>query len=186
MDKRERLLEAALHLFVEHGFHNTPTSKIAREAGIANGTLFYFFPTKDDLVTALYLELKNRMAQDIAGEIQNKDTLHDIMEAYYTASLNWALQHKTEFRFMEQFNSSPYLKQIAEEEIRRNKQPLLNLLQDGIKNQIIKPLDEEIILTLITGHAFSVNQYLITKQFEKPKQDQVIQLTFDLLWDMLT
>ncbi len=186
MDKKERLLEAALQLFVEFGFHNTPTSKIAREAGIANGTLFYFFPTKDDLVKALYLEVKSRMAQDMAEAIQNKETLHDILQGYYTASLNWALQHKTEFRFMEQFNSSPYLKQIAEEEIKKNQQPLLQLLQDGIQNQVIKPLDVEIIFTLITGHVFSINQYLVAKQFAKPKQDLVIQETFDLLWDMIT
>lgn len=186
MDKRERLFEAALHLFVEFGFHNTPTSKIAREAGIANGTLFYFFPTKDDLVKALYLEVKSRMAQDIAGAIQNKETLHDILRGYYTASLHWALKNNREFRFMEQFNSSPYLKQIAEEEIKKNKQPLLDLLQKAIQEKIIKPLELDLIFTLITGHTFSVNQYLIAKKLAKPQQDQVIQNTFDLLWDMIT
>ncbi|RDC65485.1 TetR/AcrR family transcriptional regulator [Adhaeribacter pallidiroseus] len=186
MDKKEKLLTTALHLFVEYGFHNTPTSKIAREAGIANGTLFYFYPTKDDLVKALYLAVKGKMAQDIAVEIEHKETFHDIMRGYYSASLNWALKNKTESRFMEQFNSSPYLKQIAEEEIKKNNQPLRELLQKAIHEKIIKPLDVEIIFTLISGHVFSINQYLVRKQFAKPEQDKVIQDTFDLLWDMIT
>ncbi len=186
MDKKERLLTAALHLFVEHGFHNTPTSKIAREAGIASGTLFYFYPTKDDLVKALYLAVKSQMAQDIAVAIAHKQTLHDILAGYYKASLHWALKNKIEFRFMEQFNSSPYLKQIAEEEIKKNKQPMLNLLQQGIADKIIKPLEVDLIFTLITGHTFSINQYLTAKQLAKPEQDQVIQDTFALLWDMIT
>jgi AcrR family transcriptional regulator len=39
LDKKEEILKTALKLFVEFGFHATPTSKIAKEAGIANGTL---------------------------------------------------------------------------------------------------------------------------------------------------
>ncbi len=126
------------------------------------------------------------MAQDIAVEIEHKETLHDILAGYYKASLNWALKNKTEFRFMEQFNSSPYLKQIAEEEIKKNKQPLLHLLQQGIAAKIIKPLEVDLIFTLITGHTFSTNQYLVAKPLTKPEQDKVIEETFDLLWDMIT
>ncbi|MGD1317767.1 TetR/AcrR family transcriptional regulator [Chryseobacterium sp. 2R14A] len=43
MDKKEILLQTALKLFVSQGFNDTPTSRIAKEAGIATGTLFYFF-----------------------------------------------------------------------------------------------------------------------------------------------
>ena len=61
MDKKAKVLDAALKLFVEFGFHNTPTSKIAKEAGISSGTLFYFYPTKDELVVALYLDIKAKL-----------------------------------------------------------------------------------------------------------------------------
>ena len=50
MNKREKIFSTALNLFVEHGFHGTPTSKIAKEAGVANGTLFHHFNTKEDLI----------------------------------------------------------------------------------------------------------------------------------------
>ena len=54
MEKREKILAAALNLFVEFGFHGTPTSKIAQKAGVANGTLFHYFATKEELVVALF------------------------------------------------------------------------------------------------------------------------------------
>ena len=54
MDKREQILLAALKLFTEFGFHGTPTSKIAVEAGVSNGTLFHYFKTKEALILALY------------------------------------------------------------------------------------------------------------------------------------
>jgi len=49
---RKAILEAALELFAKQGFYRTTTKAIARKAGIAEGTLFNYFPTKEDL--ALY------------------------------------------------------------------------------------------------------------------------------------
>ncbi|MFV8327355.1 TetR/AcrR family transcriptional regulator [Flavobacterium sp. ZS1P14] len=186
MDKREKLLAAALNLFVEFGFHDTPTSKIAKEAGIASGTLFYFFPTKDELVKTLYIDIKSRLNGHISETIKDEKSLQGILKGYYSATLHWALKHKTEFRFIEQFNSSPYLKQIAEEEIQKHIKPIIALLKNGIKDKIIKPLDVDLIFILLSGHTFSSNHYLVAKQFSKPKQEKVINDTFDLLWDMIT
>jgi AcrR family transcriptional regulator len=186
MDKKDKLLQSALKLFVEFGFHDTPTSKIAKEAGIASGTLFYFFPTKDELIKSLYIDVKSRLTAYVAKKIEDKTTLHDILKGYYTASLNWAMKHKTEFRFIEQFNSSPYLNQIAEEEIQKHIKPVTDLLKEGIKVKIIKPLDVDIIFTLISGHTYSINRYLVVKKLTKNKQDKAISDTFDLLWDMIT
>lgn len=186
MDKRKRILESALKLFVEFGFHATPTSKIAKEAGIANGTLFYFFPTKDDLVIALYLDIKSQMMANAALEIENKTTLKEVLKDYYSASLNWAIKHKTKFRFIEQFTNSPYLNKIAEEEIQAHIQPIYKLLKQGIKNRVIQKLDIDMIFAMLSGHTFSINQYIITKDFSKNKQAKVIDDTFELLWKMLT
>ena len=49
---RRAILRAALKLFAEKGFYRTKTKAISRRAGIAEGTLFNYFPTKEDL--ALY------------------------------------------------------------------------------------------------------------------------------------
>ena len=57
-DKREAILKTALNLFTERGFHNTPTSLIAKEAGVATGTLFHYFKNKEILINELYLHIK--------------------------------------------------------------------------------------------------------------------------------
>lgn len=186
MDKREKIVAAALQLFVEFGFHDTPTSKIAKEAGVASGTLFYFFPTKDELVKALYIAVKSRLNEYISETIRDEQLLKGILKGYYSATLHWALHYKTEFRFIEQFNASPYLKQIAEEEMQKHIKPIRALLKKGIKDKIIKPTDVDLIITLISGHTFSINHYLVAKQFSTSKQDKVIDDTYELLWDMIT
>ncbi|MCK5033837.1 MAG: helix-turn-helix transcriptional regulator, partial [Calditrichia bacterium] len=52
-EKREAILKATLNLLVERGFHDTPTSLIAKEAGVATGTLFHHFKNKEELINAL-------------------------------------------------------------------------------------------------------------------------------------
>lgn len=53
---RERILDAAEELFAERGFDATPTSSIAKQAKVPKGLLFYYFPTKSDLLRALVAE----------------------------------------------------------------------------------------------------------------------------------
>ncbi|SEC42040.1 TetR/AcrR family transcriptional regulator [Terriglobus roseus] len=60
-DKRNRILGAAIRVIVTEGLR-APTMGIAREAGIANGSLFTYFETKSELFNELYLELKQEMA----------------------------------------------------------------------------------------------------------------------------
>lgn len=50
---RTLILDAAERLFAERGFDATPTAAIARAAGVPKGLLFYYFPTKADLLRAL-------------------------------------------------------------------------------------------------------------------------------------
>ena len=60
-DKRSAILAAATRAIVQHGL-GAPTALIAREAGVANGTLFTYFETKTELLNQLYVELKTEMA----------------------------------------------------------------------------------------------------------------------------
>ncbi len=186
MDKKEKLLKAALELIVDQGFHGTPTSQIAKRAGIASGTLFYFFPTKDALVIALYLKIKNEMSDYMKGAIENKGDFRDLLKGYYSATLNWAQANQTAFRFVEQFNSSPYLTEIADEEIQRHVKPMLDLLRRGINEGVLKPIDSEIMVSLISGHTFSINKYLTSRQLPVNRSRQIIDETFGLLWKMIT
>jgi AcrR family transcriptional regulator len=66
MEKKEQILETALNLFIENGFDKTPTTRIALEAGVATGTLFHHFKTKEELINALYFEIKTDISKIIS------------------------------------------------------------------------------------------------------------------------
>src|SRR3954469_12273912 len=51
-ERRETLVEAAVRVFAERGFHGTPTTEVAKAAGISQAYLFRLFPTKGELYVA--------------------------------------------------------------------------------------------------------------------------------------
>src|ERR1700759_1994195 len=103
MDKRELILNAALTLFVKFGFHGTPTSKIAQEAGVANGSLFHYFATKEVLIVTLYNEIKNKLSAYVEENVKDKSNIKEAVKGTYLASLYWAADNKDGFKYIEQF-----------------------------------------------------------------------------------
>jgi TetR/AcrR family fatty acid metabolism transcriptional regulator len=59
-DKRDRILMAAERIFARHGFFAARVSEIAKEAGVADGTIYLYFKSKDDLLISLF---EHRMKQ---------------------------------------------------------------------------------------------------------------------------
>ena len=72
-DKRKAILEAALELFAERGIGHVPTSAISAAAGVAEGTLFTYFKSKDDLLNELYLEIRREIDRQLEGYPADSD-----------------------------------------------------------------------------------------------------------------
>lgn len=55
-EKYDAILNAAVRIICKHGYHDTQVSKIAREAGVADGTIYLYFKSKDDVLISLFRE----------------------------------------------------------------------------------------------------------------------------------
>src|SRR5256714_9828099 len=55
-DKRARILDAAVKVFAERGFFSATVAEIARAAGVADGTIYLYFKSKDDVLLSLFEE----------------------------------------------------------------------------------------------------------------------------------
>ena len=73
-EKRNAILAAATRLFAERGLAAALTSEISRLAGIAEGTLFTYFGTKDELINSLYREGKLNNFGVVSCGVSNLDT----------------------------------------------------------------------------------------------------------------
>ncbi|WP_194972581.1 TetR/AcrR family transcriptional regulator [Aquiflexum lacus] len=185
MDKRSLIINSALKLFVEHGFHGTATSKIAQDAGVANGTLFQYFKTKEELVISLYIHFKDELSEYISKNTSENADIKKALKTQVLSSLIWALDNTTKFRFIQQVHTSPYITQVDQDVLKNQVEPHLFLIQKGIKEGILKPLPVDLIYALISSQIFGLYQYLTSQKLSKTKQNETIETTFEMLWNML-
>jgi AcrR family transcriptional regulator len=70
-DKEEKILVSAIKIFSEKGFDGTTTSEIAKDAGVAEGTIFKYYKTKKGILTQILIHLINIMSDKvILGSIE--------------------------------------------------------------------------------------------------------------------
>jgi len=55
-DKRRRILDAAVKVFAQYGFYNSKVSQVAREAGVADGTIYLYFKNKEDILIQVFID----------------------------------------------------------------------------------------------------------------------------------
>ena len=185
-DKRKDLLAAALRLFAVNGFHGTPTSKIAKEAGVANGTLFHYYKTKEDLIVSLYIDIKSRMSAHVEAKAEKEKSIRKNFRNQYIQVMLWSLEHRDEFYFIQQFHTSPFAALVPPEEIERMTGKSCEQIEKAIKEKSIKKRDINFIMTLFSSHTFGLNQYLAKTRLTDKEQKEVIKDSFDMLWSMLT
>lgn len=107
-EKRIALLKAALELFAERGFNNSPTALIAKRAGVASGTLFFHFNSKEELIRELFNEIRDRIELNILANDQPDKPVKERLFSGFYGLLNYFLDHPDEFKFIEQYYFSPF------------------------------------------------------------------------------
>ncbi len=88
-DKKQALLEAATQAIAQSGIAAS-TAVIARNAGVAEGTLFRYFATKDELINTLYLHLKQDLCQSMIMELDRSITDAKMMTRFiWNSYISW-------------------------------------------------------------------------------------------------
>ena len=97
-DKRDIILKAAGQLFADEGL-NAPTVRIAKAAGVAEGSIFTYFASKDELINELYLELKGELRAAVVLPPDTTDLRECLWKAWH-GYVSWGVAHPREHRLL--------------------------------------------------------------------------------------
>jgi TetR/AcrR family fatty acid metabolism transcriptional regulator len=120
-DKREAILKAATHVFAQRGFFNSQVADVARAAGVAAGTVYLYFRSKDDLLVSLFERtMKDAIAagrEALAGATDPRERLRRIARLHLERlgrdrdlAVVFQVELRQSTKFMERFSSS-YLRE---------------------------------------------------------------------------
>jgi len=180
-DKKTAIMEAALKLFTEKGFHGTTTAQISKEACIATGTLFNYFPTKEDLINSLYIEVKGDLSCSMGKGIEIESTFQDKFRKIWSNLINWGLDNPEKFLFVGQFCYSPYITKFTREEVMKEYLFLHDLVNEGIKTEEIRDFPEDLTISMFyQGSRTVVNLILDSNQLQD--KNKFIEDGFQIIW----
>ncbi|MFE8703778.1 TetR/AcrR family transcriptional regulator [Cytobacillus sp. FJAT-54145] len=72
--KYMQIIDAAVVVIAENGYHSAQVSKIAKQAGVADGTIYLYFKNKEDILISLFQEKMGNFVEKIEEKIAGKDT----------------------------------------------------------------------------------------------------------------
>lgn len=81
-DRRRQILDAAIRVFAASGFHKSRVSDIAREADVADGTIYLYFPSKDDILISIFEETMGEMISGVEDALAPLDDALDKLRCF--------------------------------------------------------------------------------------------------------
>lgn len=180
-DKNTAIMDAALKLFTERGFHGTSTAQISKDAGVATGTLFNYFPTKEDLINSLYFEVKGELSQAMGKDIEAEGTFQDKLRKIWSNLVKWGVDNPEEFLFVGQFCSSPYITKFTRDEVMKEYVFLHKLVDEGIKTGEIKDFSAELIIAMFYQASRTVVNFIFDSDSSLDK-NKTMEDGFQIVW----
>jgi AcrR family transcriptional regulator len=153
-NKRSSVMQAALELIAERGFHDAPMAMIIEKAGVAAGTIYHHFENKDILITELYRELEEKINATLREGYPVERPLRGKFLYLSRGLLQYFITNPLDFRYMEQYLNSPY--GISKHRDRLFVQPgnhdiLTDIFGLGIEQHVLKEFPGVVSFSLAFG-----------------------------------
>lgn len=196
MDKRKlrqknhaaQILEAGEKLFAKKGFYPTTMEEVAGAAGLAKGTIYLHFDNKRDLLFSIIENKLDILLEKIEKEMRKDELPSRRIKLAIGIHLKFLEENRDFFKIMQALPES--LKEVMEKKLKgrviekqsRYIEILDQLIQNGIRNQEIKPLDSRKLAVILVGIMHSLTIYWIS-QTEKGSLSQDDSLVWQVFWE---
>lgn len=122
--KYNQIIDAAVEVIAENGYHSSQVSKIAKKAGVADGTIYLYFKNKEDILVSLFQEKMGQFIGSIEEEIKTKsnakEKLLTLIEMHYS-----------------QLTKDHHLAIVTQLELRQSNKELRLMINDVLKPYLV-------------------------------------------------
>jgi AcrR family transcriptional regulator len=181
-DRRASLLDAATTIFAEHGL-SAPTSLISKTAGVSEGSFFTYFKTKEDLINALYREIRLDLASAVMNGFPRKGSVRDRLEHVWTRYVSWGVANPVARRALKHVSMSNVITRAVRAEGGALFAEVERLQLDAVEQRKLRHLPPVMASQALKALA-EMTMDLIERQ---PEQAEPFKASgFQMLWGALT
>jgi AcrR family transcriptional regulator len=179
-EKKEKIFKAALNMIKKTGVHSLAMGQLSKDSGIAAGTFYHYFTSKDMMLQETFLYCHKRAAavgaKSIKGEEPFKNRFISLISAWYE---HFSKQY-TEMYFIQESEAGYSVTNNSIRESRVFYNEVFHFLNQGVEKGNLRNLDPKLMLQMIYQNIFSVIKYEIIFETKFP-QEELTQI-FDVCW----
>jgi len=152
-NKRERIISAAARFFGEKGYHNTTTSEIAAAAGVAAGTIYIYFSSKEELLVAVFEEFLGTHMQQLRDGVEEAGGPRMKLRTLIELGLQLMERNPDSARiFLSQLRQSPMMiKMVAKRSSRAYKDIIESVLMEGMREGVFREVNPRSAASMVFG-----------------------------------
>lgn len=181
-DKRSAILAAATQVFAEQGL-SAPMLAISSAARVAEGTVFTYFPTKDDLLNALYREIKRDIDIAVTYRFPRRENVRFRLRHVWDRYVEWGVTNPIQRKVMTQIE---VLGRLSEEAKAAGAAPFAHiqeLVEAAIVQRICRNLPHQFIVALLSTLAETTMDFIL----QNPENAEIYRTSgFKVLWAGIT
>lgn len=181
--KKKQIVNAAIRLLGEQGV-GVATAKIAKVAGISNGTLFNYFATKQILLDAVYLDIKKQVAKQVINDISPESAdIKALFSHVWEQYIAWAIANPLKQQVTSLLKSSLVISQQATTEIDEIFNFITVKLEQAQAEKHIKIMPTELLCEIAISQMLATIHHANQHNLGQPQLKQLIQQSFEIYWD---
>ena len=183
-EKRKAIIQATLELVSENGFHGSPVAMVAERAGVAAGTIYRYFESKDVLIGATYTDLEERLRQKAMEDYPERGTPREKFVHLARVLVTQWISSPVEFRFLEQFHNSPYGVELRRDKVfGKEKDMCREIFEEALEHRLVKELPISMLFALAFGPLIYICRDHILGFFKL--DDSMLQQAVDGCWNAI-
>ena len=153
-DKRRRIIDAAVKVFAEKGFFGSKVSEIAETAGVADGTIYLYFKSKDDILISLFQEKMSEIVKQLQAILSEESDPETKMRRYVIEHLKLVARQPELMQVLtvELRQSARFIKEYSPTAFARYLAVVGNIIDEGQKAGVFrKDVDAQILRRALFG-----------------------------------
>jgi len=172
VEKRDLIIDAAALLFSEFGFHEVNMEMVAKKAGIAKGTIYNYFKSKEELYFAINETRLNRLISELERKFKEQISVIDDLKGFTIHLFMFLLKYRDFFLIFQRtrLKKQPLKSKNLELNIARLKEMLSNILKEGVEKKVFKNLDICFTSDLILGMIYSA----VLRNINRDIHDEIV------------
>ncbi|MFN2103656.1 MAG: TetR/AcrR family transcriptional regulator [Candidatus Promineifilaceae bacterium] len=182
-DKRTQVLEASIDLFAEEGFWNTPTTRIAKHAGVGTGTLFNYFGSKEGLIDAVYMQLKQEWGTHILAGWPMDASIREQLEHMWYRYLDFAFKYPERYALKQQLRLSEMVSEETQIQEEEQMAFVVDLYNQAVSNGLLIEIPIEYFGLLMQSQVEAAIAYAQLLELQDMALLKHIALSFEIFWN---